>query len=189
MFNTKEEKKWLEAFQKTLLLDNANEENRNPKYYSIMDYSMVETTNNNRWDDLKVYNHDYTDYQTAEEVLAEMDLCEIEELYDSGYSGLKRNLNGEFEISSKEEFLEEVSFNKDNLELVYLKETATIARNCCFLTRAAAEKHLKENYYHYDDEAHTYAMTAWRSPEMEHLMMLLENIDFGKSEIVFKNIK
>ncbi len=53
-----------------------------------------------------------------------------------------------------------------------------IADNTMFLTRAAALEHLKENCHHYDVEAHTYAMTAWRSPQVEGLYMVLHEVDF-----------
>lgn len=55
-----------------------------------------------------------------------------------------------------------------------------IAANTMFLTLAEAEAHLKANYYHYDTEAHTYAMTAWRSPQVEQLYKLLHEVDFNK---------
>lgn len=48
-----------------------------------------------------------------------------------------------------------------------------------FLTEKSAANHLKENYYHYDDTAHTYAMTAWRSPEVEKLIKILQTVDFS----------
>ena len=45
-----------------------------------------------------------------------------------------------------------------------------VVRDRVFLTRDAAEQHLKDNHYHYSDWAHTYAMTAWRSPQYEELV-------------------
>lgn len=38
-----------------------------------------------------------------------------------------------------------------------------------FLTQAACQDHIDENYYHYK-EPHTYAWTAWRNPEMVSVM-------------------
>lgn len=45
-----------------------------------------------------------------------------------------------------------------------------------FLTKEAAQKHLKENYYHYSKDAHTYAMTAWRNPEFEQLLNIIKKL-------------
>lgn len=63
--------------------------------------------------------------------------------------------------------------------LVWLKETMRISKETgCFLTKRAAKNYLEKNYYHHN-EGHTYAMTAWRNPEFEHLMNILQtmNID------------
>lgn len=49
-----------------------------------------------------------------------------------------------------------------------------------FLTQKAAEEHLRANYYHYDDNATTYAMTAWRSKEADMLYKILREVDFGE---------
>jgi len=47
-----------------------------------------------------------------------------------------------------------------------------------FLTKRACLAHLSQNHYHYK-KGHTYAMTAWRNPEFERLMNILQtmNID------------
>ena len=49
-----------------------------------------------------------------------------------------------------------------------------------FLTQKDAENHLIANYYHYSDDAHTYAMTSWRSNRVEKLIDILQSVDFGK---------
>lgn len=54
-----------------------------------------------------------------------------------------------------------------------------IARNTMFLTLREAKAHLQANYYHYDSEAHPYAMTAWRSPQVEQLYKILHEVDFS----------
>ena len=51
--------------------------------------------------------------------------------------------------------------------------------NTMFLTEKAAATHLRQNDYHYDATAHTYAMTAWRSPEIEKLIKILQTVDFS----------
>lgn len=50
--------------------------------------------------------------------------------------------------------------------------------NTMFLTQKAAEEHLKANDYHYSDDAHTYAMTSWRSFETETLWKILQQVDW-----------
>ena len=52
--------------------------------------------------------------------------------------------------------------------------------NTMFLTNRSCKKHIELNYYHYDDDVHSYAMTAWRSPEVEKLWDILQKVDWLK---------
>lgn len=52
-----------------------------------------------------------------------------------------------------------------------------IAPNTLFLTKDSCKKHIERNGYHYK-KPHTYAMTAWRSPEVERLWKILEETDW-----------
>ena len=54
-----------------------------------------------------------------------------------------------------------------------------IAPNTMFLTKDSAKKHIELNHYHYS-QPHTYAMTAWRSPEVERLFKILEETDWSE---------
>lgn len=45
--------------------------------------------------------------------------------------------------------------------------------NTMFLTEKEAREHLERNHYHYSEDAHTYCMCAWRSPEVEKLWKIL----------------
>lgn len=49
--------------------------------------------------------------------------------------------------------------------------------NTMFLTNRECKEHIKTNYYHYPKDAHSYAMTAWRSPEVEKVWNILEKIN------------
>lgn len=46
-----------------------------------------------------------------------------------------------------------------------------------FLTKKDAQEHLKFNKHHYNGSAHTYAMTAFRSPSYSRLLGILTNPD------------
>lgn len=61
-----------------------------------------------------------------------------------------------------------------NISLGYYRDIYMIKENTFFLTKLEAIKHLKENKHHYNNTAHTYAMTAWRSPQVEKLFEILE---------------
>lgn len=47
----------------------------------------------------------------------------------------------------------------------------------CFITKRACKKHIENNRHHYC-RPQTYAMTAWRNPEFERLLTILQNIKF-----------
>ena len=55
----------------------------------------------------------------------------------------------------------------------------------CFLTKRAAQKHIKLNDYHYQNPK-TYAMTAWRNPEFEKFLNIFENLDLTELEKLVK---
>lgn len=51
-----------------------------------------------------------------------------------------------------------------------------------FLTLREAKEHIKRNAHHYSAKAHPYAMTAWRSPQVEKLYGILETVDWSQVE-------
>lgn len=80
-----------------------------------------------------------------------------------------------YDIDDLKEMLEERGYE------ITVREYEIIPKHSgMFLTQKAAEDHLRLNYYHYDDNATTYAMTAWRSPEAEMLYKILHSVDFDQ---------
>lgn len=51
------------------------------------------------------------------------------------------------------------------------------------LTEKDMAEHLRKNDYHYSEDAHTYAMTAWREPRIERLYKILQEVDWDKIRI------
>ena len=64
-------------------------------------------------------------------------------------------------------------------QAAYYKIEDKIYPNTLFLTQKAAEEHLKNNNYHYSNDAHTYAMTSWRCPETEKLWQIIQRVDWS----------
>ena len=73
-------------------------------------------------------------------------------------------------------FVEEYA-SSECAKVVYETGEPKIAENTMFLTLREAEEHIKRNDYHYNDP-YTYAMTAWRSPQVERLYKILHEVDF-----------
>jgi len=42
-----------------------------------------------------------------------------------------------------------------------------------FLTETDAKNHLKANYYHYSEDAHTYVKHSWRAPDLKKFFQAL----------------
>lgn len=67
---------------------------------------------------------------------------------------------------------------EDDVEIGYYEKVDIIYPNTMFLTHKECEEHLKEYGYNYSKDAHAYAMTAQRSPEVETLLNILESVDW-----------
>ena len=81
------------------------------------------------------------------------------------------------DLEELEEWLHE--HNHKDYTFHYYSCKPMIYPNTMFLTEKAAANHLRQNDYHYDTTAHTYAMTAWRSPDVEKLIKILQTVDFS----------
>lgn len=73
-------------------------------------------------------------------------------------------------------------YTNRNFNVISYKTVDKTYEDTMFLTQKDAEEHLRSNYYHYSDDAHTYAMTAWRSPRVEKLLNILSTVNFKKGE-------
>lgn len=87
-----------------------------------------------------------------------------EEFYISNIKDLKEFLNVKCGI---------------DVSIGYYRIYDDIKKDTMFLTYREAKEHIRKNHYHYR-QPHPYAMTAWRSPQVEKLYEILENVDFDK---------
>ena len=70
-----------------------------------------------------------------------------------------------------------IAFDRDDLSVCYYKDIERIVPDTMFLTKRECEEHIERNHYHYNNP-HSYAMTAWRSPQVERLYEILHNVDW-----------
>ena len=82
-----------------------------------------------------------------------------------------------YNINDVADWLKEYGYNVSAAGLLYYSKSCD---DTMFLTRKAALEHLKSNDYHYSEAAHTYAMTAWRNPEMDRLIEILHKVAWEK---------
>lgn len=161
-----------------------NDGNAAPNFWGLMDYKWIPTAEGFE-DRRSIYLSKCGEsYETSE-------------LYDDF-------INGEFEVSVEdladlhsissdddEMFLGWIqTYYDDDAYIVYEKKESFIVPDTMFITKAEAKKHIEMNHYHYTkdvaiytDEAHTYAMTAWRAPKVERLLNILMSFDWDSVQV------
>lgn len=87
-----------------------------------------------------------------------------------------------FDVDDVIRFFEEHDIISDSYyrTVCYNINDASICPDTMFITKESCKNHIRLNGYHYRNP-HTYAMTAWRSPEVEKLWKLLEETDWEKA--------
>ena len=147
-----------------------------PRFWAIRDYRVISTSfgNSNGYS----YYHndgDFTEFESYEE---------LKDFLDEHY-----NLSERIDKPKTDNFGELWEWTLDNLnDDGYFMETPTVKEgyivpNTLFLTKKEALKHLENNAHHYTKDAHTYAMTAWRSPEFQQLLEIIETFDWDKVDV------
>lgn len=190
--------KWLKDFQEKLEADAkiASEDlaQAQPVYYAIRDYRL-DIVPDGYGDITRYADHsNCVDYSPREALqsLIDGEYATVDDIINSD-EGQMYNIafdeNDSVDTSVTDTnicwFLDDSPF-ADHLERHEFTKTPFIVPDTMFLTQEEAQRHLKANYYHYTKDAHTYAMTAWRSPEVEDLLKLLRSIDFDESTIKLK---
>lgn len=174
---TEEELRFLKELQKEMnTQDNLGQ--ADPRYWVIRDFSKVYGEKLNNPDGFTVFDSDggnevceieYRIFRTSEmadEILKELKAQEYELSNED-----KEKIEDAYDFDSLIEALKELEFSVMQYEIVP-------KYSGMFLTQKAAEEHLRKNYYHYTDNATTYAMTAWRSQEADMLYKILHSVDF-----------
>ena len=153
-----------------------------PRYWVIRNYKKVYGKELNNPDGISIYDPnscntiiqiDYEFFNTdgvIEEILKELEKDEYELSEDE-----IDNIKTAYDMESLVERLEEIeSYEFHITEYEEIPEDSGM-----FLTHEAAIDHLERNHYHYAENVHTYAKTAWRSKE-EKLWEILQTVDFDK---------
>ena len=76
----------------------------------------------------------------------------------------------------------------DDVMIVGISIRPFMYPNTMFLTEKEAREHLKRNHYHYSEDAHTYCMVAWRSPEVEKLWKILRETKWECKDKSFRTV-
>lgn len=170
-----------------------------PRFWVIRDYEYREATESDEIDAVELFEDGEGETMSLEEAVMRAYKDELDfggedharewlednwlELDESG------NVKGRYATIPDITFRNVIeNYAKHNmLDCVFLTKQWKIVADTMFLTLREAKDHLETNYYHYTNEARTYAMTAWRSPDVAQLIKLLHEVDFNElSELVSK---
>lgn len=158
---TKNELKFLQALQ-IELNNQQNDGNADPVFWVIAQYEW-EPCHDSRAEDTHYYDGDETTLESFDELL--------EYLRADGSIGKRK----------KYEYFHELPDRiQEEWEEVPVERRHVIQKNTFFISKLEALKHIEKNSYHYNHSVHTYAMTAWRSPQFEKLIKLLKTADFSQ---------
>lgn len=143
-----------------------------PRFWVVGDYKMVACPEGyqDRYD-VNASTRDY--YGGLDELLENIKEEGFDDYPDCAVEEFKE-INCEI---SAHDWLRE--YYDPDAELVPVREEHFIRSNTMFITKDDAKRHIEANYYHYSDKAHTYAMTAWRSPKVKRLWDILETFDWN----------
>lgn len=155
-----------------------------PRFWMIMDYREVVGVQD--YDDgrnvLTFNNGDFVKMKDKADIRDHFnDFLEDEEGEESKFSELYQILDDD--DKSYDDAVEYIleNLNSDGYyDEIFLKKESLLSPNGFFLTKQEAKEHLKGNSHHYTSDAHTYAMTAWRSPQVTQVYQLLHQLDFNK---------
>lgn len=152
-----------------------NDGNASPVFWVIMDYKWTACTSDDEIERLFVYDSSSVYGDEISSFMTEF-IDENEDIDDEiREEGLRVLENVDWD--EMESWLE----NNHENELLFIPQCRVekIVPDTLFITKSSAKKHIELNQHHYSEKAHTYAMTAWRSPVVEELWDVLRNANFS----------
>lgn len=159
---------------------------RDPRYWVIMETKRV--VNLEDGEELMIDNETYTEYEGLEAAFPFIDKVAKTQCSDGraelAESGMYIDIYEDGENTETFfELAEAVPWLNDHgcdVRVTHFEDVHQINPGPIFLTLRDADEHLRLNYYHYEEDAHAYASTAWRDPTIERLWKILQEIDWEK---------
>lgn len=154
-----------------------------PRFWVVMETIRQWGYNPDYADDCCICNSEGNEYHgdTLEEILNQIleDYDCVIKYKSTDYGWLEIEDEHFSTLYSFEDICECINeiFNRDDFNVCYYKDVERIVPDTMFLTKRECEEHIKRNHYHYN-KPHSYAMTAWRSPQVERLYEILHNVDW-----------
>lgn len=170
---------FLKDLQHTLKTQNKDMQ-AHPRFWVIKDY-RYEPCPSEHADRSAIYlpSHDHV-YPVHEiySTLIEINKHDMDELFTAEeFQDVLHHIQNE-DLEEINEWIQE-HVDKDS-RVIHEILVDHIVPNTLFITKDDAINHLRSNQHHYTERAHTYAMTAWRSPSIHQLWDILEHTDWDE---------
>lgn len=149
-----------------------------PRFWVIMDYKEI-VVPEGHGDYMRIYDGEQAEvYTTSEYIKIVRERLEDGE-FDDGINEQLQPLLAYLEESddgTELEYLIELVGDR-GCDIFFGKEEPVIVPNTFFLTKQDAKDYLERYGYNHSPKAHTYAMTAIRSPRYEQLIDLIMEVE------------
>lgn len=158
-----------------------------PRLWVIRDVKEIPTSDDYA-DGYQAFDDDNCEELDSDDLDEKILLMIEEEGIEIVNSFLKRNESMNLELSQLVDWgldmkVELLELFGENVRLIpYTEEIFITDTAGSFLTNKAAKEHIKANKHHYTDKVHTYCINSWRNSEIEQLVSILENTDWGLYE-------
>ena len=169
---TKEDIEFLKGLQKEMLIQD-HDCQAEPRYWTVSQTERECGVANGYQDGSVIYDsHCCEEFGSTIEA-AKQYLKDNEEYVDE--------MDEIDELDEMVDFLNQHDPDSDSrYELLNFKNVENVVQpNTFFLTKKACKQHIQANKHHYNGSVHSYAMTALRSPQVERLFEVLENVNFN----------
>ena len=182
MENKTEVKAFLKDLQKELNTQETDGQ-AGPRFWVIMDY-REEVTAEGFHDNVRLYdNHACHTFDSVDDYIEDIEeRIEDEDFHEDDLEEIRECINTIKSSTYVTDFDIEDLFasvgDEDNMRIVYTKQESYIVPNTFFLTKKEAKEYLERYGYNHTNKAHTYAMTAIRSPKMSALTKILETCNW-----------
>lgn len=164
-----EDLKFLSELQEELLTQDKVSQ-ADPRFWVIRDYQW-ELAPEGCEETYRVHDDEGNDWSLD----SFLDYLRDEEAYDEVLEETTVTQDTETDYDLIEYLVEEL----EGYTLYGTRQEPFIVPNTMFLTIREAKEHIERNHYHYTSKVHAYAMTAWRSPQVERLIHILQTADFS----------
>lgn len=147
-----------------------------PRFWVIMDYKKEPGHEDYHQGDTVYYHNDgeITEFENVQDLKEFL----IEYEYDENDPVLASLLKDDtLTFDTLWSYITEID---EHFNDCFMQEVRFIVPNTLFITKNDAKQHLQKNRHHYTSKAHTYAMTALRSPSVENLWRILEHTNWDE---------